>query len=159
LSFVIGTEYKGNDLKMEIEIIRQVTDEIVDAFAYLIPQLHPHIPAPTRDDLERISASDSVIVFLARESGPERKIIGTAGLVTYQTTTGLHGWIEDVVVNSAVRRQGVGRALTEACLVKARDLGLDVVNLTSRPSREAANQLYQRMGFEKRETNVYQFWL
>jgi ribosomal protein S18 acetylase RimI-like enzyme len=31
------------------------------------------------------------------------------------------------------------------------------VDLTSRPSREAANRLYQRIGFERRETNVYRY--
>jgi len=85
------------------------------------------------------------------------QIVGSATLVVFQTPTGVHGWIEDVVVDKVVRRQGVGRALTEACLVKARELGLLDVNLTSRPSRIAANRLYQAMGFVRRDTNVYRF--
>ena len=85
--------------------------------------------------------------------------MGTATLAVFRTPTGVHGWIEDVVVDQAARRQGIGEGLTRACLDKARELGLDSVNLTSRPAREAANKLYRSMGFILRETNVYRYEL
>jgi ribosomal protein S18 acetylase RimI-like enzyme len=80
-----------------------------------------------------------------------------ATLATFRTPTGLRAWIEDVVVDDAGRGRGVGTALTEAMLDRARELGCRTVDLTSRPSREAANRLYQRAGFVARETNVYRY--
>lgn len=139
--------------------MQEVDDEVYHAFQALIPQLTKYNPAPSRDILEKMVASEQVFVFLAREGDGEGAILGSATLATFLSPTGLHGWIEDVVVDRDARNRGVGRALTEACLEKAREIGLGEVNLTSRPSREAANQLYQTMGFERRETNVYRFSL
>jgi ribosomal protein S18 acetylase RimI-like enzyme len=53
----------------------------------------------------------------------------------------------------------VGELLNRAALDEARSRGAKDVSLTSRPSREAANRLYQRIGFERRDTNVYRFTL
>lgn len=142
---------------MIIVEMTQTSDEIQAAFERLIPQLTQHSPPPSKEMLAHMAASDGVFVFLARQGDAKGRILGSATLGTFITPTGLHGWIEDVVVDREARRQGIGVALTEACLEKARELGLREVNLTSRPSREAANQLYQGMGFVKRETNVYRF--
>lgn len=142
---------------MIIHEMLQVNEEVFQSFKRLISQLSERNPAPGWDALESMSASRETFVFLARKKDMEGEIIGSATLATFQTPTGIHGWIEDVVVDRSARRQGVGRALTQACLDKARDLGLKEVNLTSRPSRVAANQLYQGMGFERRETNVYRY--
>ena len=142
---------------MYIHEMLQVNEEISQSFQRLIPQLSDYSSLPSRESLMAMAASKEVFVYLARQTDTERKIIGSATLATFKTPTGVHGWIEDVVVDKAVRRQGVGRALTEACLVKASELGLLDVNLTSRPSRIAANQLYQAMGFVRRDTNVYRF--
>jgi len=75
----------------------------------------------------------------------------------YRIATGLKAWIEDVVVDEAARGHGVGEALNLAALDEARRRGAKAVSLTSRPSREAANRLYQRMGFIPRDTNVYRY--
>jgi GNAT superfamily N-acetyltransferase len=104
-----------------------------------------------------MAASGAVFVFLARLPDQHGEIIGSATLATFRSPTGLHGWIEDVIVDQSARRQGIGKALTEACLDKARMLGLREVNLTSRSTRCVANQLYQAMGFIKRETNLYRY--
>jgi ribosomal protein S18 acetylase RimI-like enzyme len=69
----------------------------------------------------------------------------------------VHAWIEDVVVDGAFRRRGIGEALTRAAITRAAGLKARSVCLTSRAARDAANQLYQRMGFLKRETNLYEF--
>ncbi|MDA2952979.1 MAG: GNAT family N-acetyltransferase, partial [Actinomycetota bacterium] len=68
-------------------------------------------------------------------------------------------WIEDVVVDADARGKGVGEALNTFALAEAKRQGSITVDLTSRPSREAANRLYQRLGFKERETNVYRFTL
>ena len=142
---------------MHIEMMTQVSDEIVAAFERLLPQLTHFSSPPTRDALLAMSDSESVYVFLARLPDQHGDIVGSATLGTFRSPTGLHGWIEDVIVDRRARRQGVGKALTEACLEKARALGLREVNLTSRSTRCAANQLYQTMGFIRRETNLYRY--
>ena len=144
---------------MDTYELSNVTEEIVKAFHNLMPQLTTSAPPPTREALEDMVRSGKTFIFLARQNEPTGEIIGSATLALSQSPTGVHAWIEDVVVDSRARRQGVGRLLTEACLEKARQLGLRDVNLTSRPSRVAANQLYQSMGFIQRETNVYRYSL
>jgi ribosomal protein S18 acetylase RimI-like enzyme len=144
-------------MSMHIELMNHVSDEIMAAFERLMPQLTHHSPPPTHAELFAMAQSGSTIVFLARNQ--DGKIVGTATLATFRSPTGLHGWIEDVVVDREARRQGIGKALTEACLDHARKLGLREVNLTSRSSRCYANQLYQAMGFIRRETNLYRYSL
>lgn len=142
---------------MVIVEMTEVTDEIVQAFARLIPQLTAFSEPPSRADLAIMAASEATMVLLARSDGEGHQIVGTATLAVSRSPTGRHGWIEDVVVAKEARRQGLGRALTEALLARAREMGLRQVYLTSRPSREAANKLYLSMGFIKRETNVYRY--
>jgi len=77
----------------------------------------------------------------------------------FRIPTGIRAWIEDVVVDSEARGHGVGEALNKEALRYAKDNGAITVDLTSRPSREAANRLYQRLGFQLRDTNVYRFTL
>ena len=140
---------------MHIEKMDHITDDVVAAFERLMPQLTHHSPPPNRGDLLEMAGSGSTFVFLAR--GGDGCIVGTATLGIFRTPTGLHGWIEDVVVDQEARRQGIGKALTEACLDHAREKGLREVNLTSRSSRCYANQLYLAMGFIRRETNLYRY--
>ena len=94
------------------------------------------------------------MLFLARVDGA---IVGSLTLAFYRIPTGLKAWIEDVVVDDAVRGRGVGAALNQAALAEARRRGAKDVSLTSRPSREAANRLYLRLGFVARETNMYRY--
>lgn len=136
-----------------------VSLEIQNAFERLIPQLTKYSPPPAVEDLKQMVKSESIFLFLARYPYQDGPIVGTATLGTFQSPTGKHGWIEDVVVDKNYRKKGIGKALTEACLEKARGIGLKEVNLTSNPSREAANKLYQSMGFFQRETNIYRYLL
>jgi ribosomal protein S18 acetylase RimI-like enzyme len=135
-----------------IEIVEWPTAEVVDALARLLPQLSS-APAPDSAELAAIIAGGST-VFVARVDG---KIVGSLTLVMYRIATGLKAWIEDVVVDEASRGNGVGEALNMAALDLARERGAKAVSLTSRPSREAANRLYQRIGFSARDTNVYRY--
>ena len=135
----------------------EVTDEIVAAFQRLIPQLTEHSTPPDREALIRMAASPDTAVFLACEPDENGEVIGSATLAIATSPTGAHGWVEDVVVDQKARGRGIGRMLTQSLLNKARVLGLKQVYLTSRPSRVAANQLYQSMGFIRRDTNVYRY--
>jgi ribosomal protein S18 acetylase RimI-like enzyme len=135
-----------------IEIVETPTDEVVAALARLLPQLSSATP-PNAAELATIIAGGST-VFVARVDGA---IVGSLTLVMYRIATGLKAWIEDVVVDKAARGQGVGEALSFAALEEARRRGAKAVSLTSRPSREAANRLYQRIGFSMRDTNVYRY--
>jgi ribosomal protein S18 acetylase RimI-like enzyme len=84
-------------------------------------------------------------------------ISGALTLVMFPIPTGLRAWIEDVVVDEAARGQGIGEALSLEALRLAQAAGARTVDLTSRPSREAAGRLYQRVGFKERETRLYRF--
>lgn len=144
---------------MIIEIVTQVTDELVAAFERLTPQLSASNPAPTRAQLAEMVASPAITLFVARAPGTDGPIVGSLTLAMFRIPTGLRAWIEDVVVDAGQRGQGIGEALTRAALRAAQEAGATTVDLTSRPAREAANRLYQRIGFEKRETNVYRYKL
>ena len=135
-----------------VEIVEHPTEEVVAAFARLIPQLSSAEP-PDLEALSRILASGAT-VFVARV---DTEIVGSLTLVFYRIPTGLKAWIEDVVVDSAARGHGVGDALSRAALEEARRQGAKAVSLTSRPSREVANRLYHRLGFVARDTNVYRY--
>jgi ribosomal protein S18 acetylase RimI-like enzyme len=140
----------------DIEIATGVDDELVAAFDRLIPQLSSSNPPPGRAGLEAIVGNPCCVLFVARLGG---EIVGSLTLVLYRIPTQLKAWIEDVVVDSAATRRGIGEALNRAALDEARRRGAKDVSLTSRPSREAANRLYQRLGFEQRDTNVYRYTL
>lgn len=142
---------------MFIEIVDSVTDELVEAYERLTPQLSSSNVSPPREALEDIVAAPATDIFVA--TGDEGTIVGTATLAVFQIPTGRRAWIEDVVVDDAARGTGVGGALTRAMVDRAGELGCTTVDLTSRPSREAANRLYLREGFEVRETNVYRYHL
>ncbi len=134
-----------------------VSDELVEAFDRLIPQLSRSNPPPGRERLQELVDAPGTDLFVARDG--DGRIVGTATLATFRIPTGQRAWIEDVVVDEAARGRGVGAALTRAMLERARARGCVTVDLTSRPSREAANRLYRKLGFEPRETNVYRYEL
>jgi len=131
----------------------EVTDELVEAFALLIPQLSSSSAPTSRDELDAIVTSEASVLFLARDAGG--RIVGSLTLVVFRIPTGVRAWIEDVVVDGSARGAGAGEALVAAAIERAGAVGSRTVDLTSRPSREAANRLYVRLGFESRTTNVY----
>lgn len=141
---------------IEIVQLSEINEEIVDAFRRLIPQLSTAEP-PDYSKLEEILHSPAVTILLARDPSQEGHILGTLTLVTFRTPTNMHAWIEDVVVDSIARNQGIGEALTRAGIELAAQAGAKFIDLTSRPYRQAANHLYQRIGFQMRETNVYRY--
>jgi len=132
-----------------------VLDELVAAFARLVPQLSNSAPAPTRAELEAIVESPATTLFLAEDD--EGAVIGSLTLALFRTPTGTRAWIEDVIVDESARGQGAGEALVAEAIRLAAEAGARTVDLTSRPSRDAANALYEKIGFRMRETNVYRY--
>ncbi|MFT0846541.1 GNAT family N-acetyltransferase [Actinomycetaceae bacterium L2_0104] len=146
---------------MSVEIVDTTSPELVSAMNDLIPQLSSSTPPLSPEQIESFVAQDYVYLFVYRpdtedESG-DRPILGMLSLATFDIPTGRRAWIEDVVVDNAARGQGAGQKLVEAAVRHAQAIGAKSVDLTSRPSREAANRLYRRAGFVLRETNVYRF--
>jgi len=134
--------------------VDEVTTELVEAFARLVPQLSSSSPPPDRRELQLIVDSPTVL-FVARDASGA--LIGSLTLALFRVPTGLRAWIEDVVVDESARGAGAGEALVAAAIERAGAMGVRSVDLTSRPSREAANRLYVRMGFETRTTNIYRY--
>jgi ribosomal protein S18 acetylase RimI-like enzyme len=140
---------------MTVERIREASDELLEALERLLPQLSSTSAPPAREQVAAAVADERTALLVARDD--DGRIVGALTLATYRTVGAHVGWIEDVVVDEAARGAGVGAALTEEAQRLAADWRVDHVNLTSRASREAANRLYRRAGFEQRETNVYRW--
>jgi ribosomal protein S18 acetylase RimI-like enzyme len=140
--------------ELVVEEAASVTPALVDAFRRLVPQLSSSSPPPGAEELGEMISAPGTTVFVARLGDA---IVGTLTLVVFRIPTAVRAWIEDVVVDESARGHGVGEALNRAAIEKAGRLGAKTVDLTSRPSRAAANRLYLRIGFTPRETNVYRY--
>ena len=152
---------------MSVELIEQSTPELVAAMERLIPQLSRSAKPLTAEQTQALVDQDSVYLFVFRTDKPVTAadgneveagtILGMLSLATFAIPTGVRAWVEDVVVDAGTRGMGAGQQLVEAAVAHAQKIGARTVDLTSRPSREAANRLYRRCGFELRETNVYRY--
>lgn len=140
---------------MLISRVTEVTDELLEAFQRLIPQLSDTNPPPTREELSALLKSDAVVLLIASQDNGSKPIVGALTLILFPVPTGLRAHIEDVIVDESARGQGVGRMLTDEALRLANKFGANGVMLTSNPHRVVANKLYQKMGFKHWETNLY----
>ncbi len=143
-------------MTVQVEVLDEVTGEMVEAFGRLLPQLSRSARPLGQAELEAIVKCPANTVFLARSAGV---ITGTLTLVMFPLPTGLRAWIEDVVVDESARGQGIGAALTNEAMRIAREAGVRTVDLTSRPVRVAAGRLYERLGFTLRDSRVYRYTL
>lgn len=141
---------------MIINRITQIDEKTINAFRKLVPQLTGKQDYPSREELEKVVQCKNTFLFFAIDEG---EIIGTLTLVFYQIPSGLKAWIEDVIVDENARGKGVATALMWHAINTARKGGALKVDLTSLPRRIAANQLYLKLGFEKRESNMYRYYL
>ncbi|BAJ31403.1 MULTISPECIES: GNAT family N-acetyltransferase [Kitasatospora] len=137
-----------------IETVTAPTAEVLAAYARLLPQLSSSAKPLDEAALARVLASDATTLLVARLDGA---IVGTLALVVVPLPTGGRAHIEDVVVDAAARGHGVGARLVDRALELATAAGARTVDLTSRPSREAANRLYERAGFVRRESTVLRY--
>jgi ribosomal protein S18 acetylase RimI-like enzyme len=142
---------------MRIEIVTEATAELEAAFKRLVPQLTNNNPPPSLDDLVALLRESASALLVARDE--KNQIIGALTLTVYRVPTGIRSIIEDVIVDGSARGQGIGEALMKYAIELATKKGASNISLTSNPMREAANKLYLRMGFKKRETNAYQLKL
>ena len=143
--------------QLEVAIATEATDELVHAFARLVPQLSRAAIPPDRKVLSEIISAPGNTVLVARDRSNGGQIVGTLTLVMFRIPTALRAWIEDVVVDADARGRGVGEALTEEAVRIAQSRGARTIDLTSRRSREAAHRLYEKVGFAVRDTNVYRY--
>jgi ribosomal protein S18 acetylase RimI-like enzyme len=143
-------------MSITVNFAGEVTEELLDGLNRLLPQLSSTASPLTFGDLEKIVSSTSCHLLVARN---EDVIVGSLTLVIFAIPTGVRAWIEDVVVDERSRGAGVGEALSIAAIDEARRRGVRSIDLTSRPSREAANALYRKLGFELRDTNVFRLSL
>lgn len=139
---------------MEVNTVKYASDALLEQVNALLPQLSSTAAPLTLDGLRDILDSSAVTLFVATHEG---RTVGMLTLVLFPLPTGIRAWIEDVVVDDGARGLGAGALLTTTAVEHARRWGARSVDLTSRPSREAANALYRKVGFVQRETNVYRF--
>lgn len=142
---------------MIIERVTEIDEKTVKSFQYFIPELtNEKDRIPTKKDLENVVSSPNTYLLIAKA---EDNIIGTLTLVFYWVPSGIKTWIEDVIVSDNARGKGVATALMWHALNLARENGAEKVDLSSRPWRNAANNLYLKMGFEERDTNMYRLYI
>ncbi len=137
-----------------VEVAITAGDDVVEAVNRLLPLLSASVPSITPEQVQAIIAAPGTSLLLARENG---EIVGMLTLLVCATPTGIRALIEDVAVDTTTRGRGIGELLMKEALRIAEARTARTVDLTSRPSREAANRLYLRVGFEKRDTNVYRY--
>lgn len=132
--------------------IEDLKPDYLEAINRLIAQLSTCSHTFTEAELNSLIASPQSHLYALEY---DEKIIGMVTLCIYQCPTGRKAWIEDVVVDQNHRGKGYGKLMVRKAMEECQNRGNVTLMLTSRPSRIVANQLYQSLGFEKRETNVY----
>ncbi|MDN0198488.1 GNAT family N-acetyltransferase [Streptomyces sp. S.PNR 29] len=137
---------------IRVEIARDADQELVDAFGRLLPQLSATARPLDLQAVDRILRCEANTVLVARADGV---IVGTLSLVMFPLPSGLRARIEDVVVDAQARGRGIAGMLLREAVRIAGEAGARSVDLTSRPERTAANRLYERLGFQARESKVY----
>jgi len=141
-------------VSVDIDVVREATGEVTGALRDLVPQLSTSAALPDLAAVQRIVGSQATTLLAARLDG---KIVGFLALVMFPIPTGFRAWIEDVIVDESARGRGVGEALTTRALELAEAAGARTVDLTTRPHREAAGRLYERVGFATRTTRNYRY--
>jgi ribosomal protein S18 acetylase RimI-like enzyme len=140
----------------DVTTAKYANEELLEQVNHLLPQLSSSAGPMTLAQLRDFLDASAITLFIATDDG---RTVGMLTLAMFPIPTGVRAWIEDVVVDIDARGNGIGELLTKTAVEHARRHGAQTVDLTSRPSREAANALYRKLGFVARETNVYRFSL
>ena len=134
-----------------------LTNSQIDDLLGLMKELNAELTVTPAQQRRAVGAPGTRI-FIAEDDA--KRIVGCATLCVYESPSGRKASVEDVVVASAFRGQGIGRTLLQRIIDFAGSkLSPIDLHLTSNPSRAEANALYQALGFEKRDTNVYKMSL
>lgn len=137
---------------MVITRLQSLTDNQLHDILTLMRELDPEI-AMTPEMVRRAVEAPGTHFFALMD---DARIVGCASLCVFHSPTGCKAHIEDVVVLAEYRGRQLGRRLVEHLIEYARTELKNVdLYLTSRPHRVAANELYQSLGFRRKETNVY----
>ncbi len=139
---------------MEIKELKEYTPQIFRTVQHFLSLLVTYDLKISEKDFREIIESNNSHLFVAIDS-QNNNLLGMLTVGTYLSPTGRKGWIEDVVVDEACRGQGVGKKLMQHAIQFADLQSIKLLMLTSNPTRIAANNLYQSLGFVKKETNVY----
>jgi len=140
---------------MKIREINRFSNRVFQAVLKLLPQLGPDTELPTQERFKEILKSKKIHLLIAELDNKD--IAGILTISTYEIPTGTKVWIEDVVVDESQRGKGIGEELMKYAIDFSKSTGAKAIDLTSRPYRTAANQLYRKLGFALRETNVYRY--
>ena len=138
---------------VQVERVVEATPEVLAALSRLLPQLNPKLPLPDMERLRRLIADPAVTLLMAQDGD---EIVGTTTVIVYTTPFWIKARLDEVIVDRAARGQGVGEALVKAALEVGRERGAQVAELQSGrgEAREAAHRLYERLGFEIRDSDV-----
>jgi len=142
---------------MKIEQLKEYSDELLSAIERLLPQLTNSSPVPGKKEVMDIFENPGTTIWVLKDD--HQIIVGMLTLVIYKAPTGTHAWVEDVVIDEKFRGRGNGKMLTLAAIDFAKNNQAKAISLTSRPFRESANHLYQNLGFQLQETNLYRLYL
>ncbi|MDR2084205.1 MAG: GNAT family N-acetyltransferase [Bacteroidales bacterium] len=137
---------------MKIKQLTTVNQKVLNKINSLLPELFENASVLSLQQLEEMINDDNTTIFIAEEN---EEIIGMLTFVIYRIPSGLKAWIEDVVVDKEYQGKGIGKILVQRAIDYAKELGINKIDLTSSLFRVAANILYPKLGFKKRETNVY----
>ncbi len=150
-----GPACANSRMAVAITEATEATTDLLAALHRLVPQLSSSATSLSLSDLQELLRSGASTLLVAHNASGQ--LVGSLTLAVFRVPTGVRAWIEDVVVDDDARGAGIGAALVGAALDRATAAGARSVDLTSRPSRQAANRLYRRLGFEPRQTNVYRW--
>jgi len=134
-----------------MKILHTYTPQDLQNLEELMQELAPTAHC-TQEQLMRVLNDPNAYLYVARD---DERIVGCATLCVMHTIEQTIGAVEAVVVHSDYRGQHIGQQLMEQLMTDARAMDIDVLHLTSNPTRIAANGLYQALGFRRRETNNY----
>lgn len=145
-------------MEIKIEQLKTFSPGITQAINNLLIQLNPDLRMLTDENLKKIIAEPSNFLFVARDSG-DNKIVGMAMITIINTLARKKAMLEELVVDEKFRGNGIGEKLINVAVNNARGVGATCIEFTSNPKRIRANELYQKLGFKKRDTNVYRIEL
>jgi len=143
---------------MKIGPLKKVTKETMRDINGLVKQLRRKgdVMSGSPKDLRDIVASKNAVLIVAQDG---TRVAGMGTLYIQQKIGKRTAHIEDVVVDEAYRGQGLGKKIVQALIAAAKARRVGTIHLTSRPEREAANALYQKLGFTLKKTNPYTLYL
>lgn len=139
---------------MKIEELTSTEEVTLDGLNRLLKQLSDEIVPLSQQQLNFIISAEHIHLLVIKDKD---RIIGMLTLIENSLLSGHKAWIDDVVVDTDRRGEGIARMLLDSAIQLANSLGIEKIDLTSRPDRIAANELYKRVGFAQRNTNVYRY--